>query len=253
MSPIGAKTPLVPALLNAKSSFPKADTVAPTSASTCTSSLTSQRRNAAVPPSFLIFATVSAPAVSSMSETITQAPACARATAAACPIPDPAAVTRPALPFIELAMNQTPLSDRLRRRGGRRQGPPNRRQGSRSRGPWVAGSRCGPGSPRGGSSVRLSCVRAALVVALRVLREEFLLDATHLLGGGAAEHGPPADVVLRPGVAGHLPEVLGEARRLAALDGVDHEVVDLADPGQEDGQRLHRLPHRRHLGDRPGP
>src|SRR5258705_9742900 len=90
--------PEIPALLNAQSIRPKADTVRATIAATSASRVTSPPMAIARPPAALISATVAAASASTRSATATRAPSRAITTAVAWPIPDAPPVTRAILP-----------------------------------------------------------------------------------------------------------------------------------------------------------
>src|SRR5262245_30210255 len=85
--------PVIPALLTAQSSRPKAESAAPTAAATSASEATSMRAKRAEPPAASISATAARPPPSSMSQTSTRAPSRARRLAVARPMPDAAPVT----------------------------------------------------------------------------------------------------------------------------------------------------------------
>lgn len=100
VSPISARGATgcsIPALLNAASSRPKLSRVAWTAPETAASEVTSQVSAIAVPPPFSIWRTVSAAPSSSMSTAATEAPARAKASAVARPMPLDAPVTKATL------------------------------------------------------------------------------------------------------------------------------------------------------------
>ena len=112
--------PLMPALLNAQSSRPKAATVRATIAATSASRLTSPPMAIAWPPAALISPTVPAALSSVRSATATRAPSRLMATAVARPIPDAPPVTSAVLPSRMPAMVRFPFSCVWKRQAYRR-------------------------------------------------------------------------------------------------------------------------------------